>query len=406
MEMGQSMLTVGERVRWYRLRRGMSQEVLAGLVGRGADWLGKVEAGRIPVDRLPVLAALASALSIRLGDLIAEDSLTPASTDVDETLATLRSALTDYRVMSPALAGPVVDPPPDLDILRSVVGQAWSAFQDSRYSRATRLVPEILASAHQAVRTHEGEQLLRAQGLLAMAYQSAAMVLTKLGAVDLAWIAADRGLAAAHQSDNAVILGSLYRSVSHCLLANGRYTAAVQLTTDAGDVLRPALPAADGDYVSVYGTLFLAGSMAAARFGDRGLTRDFLAEADTAASQLGHDANRVWTAFGPTNVAIHRVSTAMELGDVQIALDLGPRIDTSMLPIERRARHSLEVARALSARHRVEDALALVLDAEELAREQVHTHFMSRDLVTSWVRTWKGKPPARLVDLTTRMKVA
>jgi hypothetical protein len=26
--------------------------------------------------------------------------------------------------------------------------------------------------------------------------------------------------------------------------------------------------------------------------------------------------------------------------------------------------------------------------------------------VTSWVRTWKGKPPAALVDLTARMKVA
>ncbi len=32
-------LTIGERVAWYRRRRGMSQEVLAGLVGRTADWL-------------------------------------------------------------------------------------------------------------------------------------------------------------------------------------------------------------------------------------------------------------------------------------------------------------------------------------------------------------------------------
>jgi transcriptional regulator with XRE-family HTH domain len=36
-------LSVGERIAWYRQRRGMSQEVLAGLVGRTADWLSKVE---------------------------------------------------------------------------------------------------------------------------------------------------------------------------------------------------------------------------------------------------------------------------------------------------------------------------------------------------------------------------
>ncbi|MEU0058870.1 hypothetical protein [Streptomyces sp. NPDC006334] len=44
----------------------------------------------------------------------------------------------------------------------------------------------------------------------------------------------------------------------------------------------------------------------------------------------------MWTAFGPTNVAIHRVATATELGDMQIAVDLGPQIDTSFLPTERR----------------------------------------------------------------------
>ncbi|WP_433661659.1 helix-turn-helix domain-containing protein [Nocardia sp. CA-128927] len=45
-------LTIGERVAWYRRRRGMSQDVLAGLVGRTDDWMGKVENNRIPLDRL------------------------------------------------------------------------------------------------------------------------------------------------------------------------------------------------------------------------------------------------------------------------------------------------------------------------------------------------------------------
>jgi integrase len=35
-----------------------------------------------------------------------------------------------------------------------------------------------------------------------------------------------------------------------------------------------------------------------------------------ASQQLGHDGNHAWTAFGPTNVAVHDLSGAMELGDL------------------------------------------------------------------------------------------
>lgn len=54
--------------------------------------------------------------------------------------------------------------------------------------------------------------------------------------------------------------------------------------------------------------LFLAGSVAAARADDRQTTTAFLNEAQESASRLGDDANAMWTAFGPTNVAIpHRL---------------------------------------------------------------------------------------------------
>ena len=45
----------------------------------------------------------------------------------------------------------------------------------------------------------------------------------------------------------------------------------------------------EGELLSVYGTLFLTGAMAAARAEDRGTVRDFLTEADTAARTLGTD---------------------------------------------------------------------------------------------------------------------
>ncbi|MDC2951243.1 helix-turn-helix domain-containing protein [Streptomyces heilongjiangensis] len=399
-------LTIGERVAWYRRRRGMSQEVLAGLVGRTVDWLSKAENNRLELDRLSVIKSLADALDVTLGDLLAEPTLMDWTADSGtRTVPALRSALMNYRQLTPLLGVTTEGEPTPLDELKDSVAEVWDAYQDSRYGFATRRLPLVLADALIAAQAYEGRERERAHELMAMTYQGAAMVLTKVGETDLAWIAADRGLAVAQQSDNAAVTGSLFRSVAHCLLSNGRFDAAVQLVSDAADYLRPGLREASPEFLSIYGTLFLAGSMAAARADDRSTTRDFLTEADQAAQRLGRDANHMWTAFGPTNVAIHRVATAAELGDMQVAVDLGPQVDTSGLPVERRTRHNLEVARALSAHNRMDDALSMILEAEQWAPEQVRSHYLSRELVLTWVRNQRGRPSRTLAELADRLHV-
>ena len=134
-----------------------------------------------------------------------------------------------------------------------------------------------------AVRATDGDSQVRAFELMALSYQAAASVLTNLGEADLAWIAAERGLTAAQRSDSRVILGSLFRSVAHTLLATGRFQPAVQLVSRAADVLGGSIGIADNAMLLVYGSLFLTGAMAASRADDRQTTRAFLAEAhDTA----------------------------------------------------------------------------------------------------------------------------
>lgn len=63
----------------------------------------------------------------------------------------------------------------------------------------------------------------------------------------------------------------------------------------------------------------------------------------------------------------------MELGDVQIALDLGPRVDASGLPVERQIRHAIETARTYSARNRRDDGLNVLLNAGQLAPNRSNT---------------------------------
>jgi transcriptional regulator with XRE-family HTH domain len=399
-------LTIGERVAWYRRRRGLSQEVLAGLVDRTADWLGKIENNRIELDRLSVINALADVLDVSLADLLAQPSMLTWTADSGtKTVPALRAALMDYHVVTPLGRTGTSEGFPSLAGLRRDVTTLWSAYQDSRFGYVTGRLPDLLRRAEAAAETHHGDDQCDARRLLGLTYQLAATQLTKLGEPDLAWIAADRGLTAVRPTADPVITGSLFRSVGHALHSTGRYPEAVRLTEGAAAYLEPHLNKPTPALLSVYGTLFLSGSIAAARSNDAATCRMFLSTADRAAGQLGRDANHLWTAFGPTNVAIHRVATSAELGDLQVALDLGPKIDTAGLPMERRIRHALEVARAYSSWNRVGDAQAVLLDAEQMAPEQVRHHFLSRQLTLTWIRRQRGKPSAELVGLARRLNV-
>ena len=395
------VLTLGECIAWHRRRRGMTQEVLAGLVGRTEDWLGKVERGRIPIDRLSVLEQIADTLRIPLARLIDRaGTWSPTAPAHGLDIGPLRDVLADYSYLT-------TDPDPDsidLDVLTAEIGETWSAYQDSRYARANRLLPAAITRARIAGHALEGREKVHAQKRLAMAYQGAAMLLTKIGEADQAWLAADRGLGKAFEAEDTLILGSLYRSVAHCLLANKRLDAASATIDNAAVLLAPDADRGP-DHLSIHGSLFLVGATAAARAGDRREVGRYLAHAKRAADRLGHDGNHMWTAFGPTTVRMHQVSAALELGDIETALAQGERIDTSALPVERRVRHKLDLARAHNARGHREAAEILLLDANELAPEQVGSHYITATLLKAWARAPKETPSPDIAHLADKLGI-
>ena len=68
----------GQRIARARRRRGLSQAVLAGLVGRSESWLSQVERGKRGVDSHSVLVRLAEILRVDIEELT-------GSADRDET---------------------------------------------------------------------------------------------------------------------------------------------------------------------------------------------------------------------------------------------------------------------------------------------------------------------------------
>jgi len=114
----------------------------------------------------------------------------------------------------------------------------------------------------------------------------------------------------------------------------------------AAGALEAELSSGSPAHLSLYGALLMKGAMAAAYQGDRVISRALLGEADTIARRLGGDANHWFTAFGPTNVNVHRVSAAVALGDGGAAVQHAKSAHPTQLPVlERRAQYLVDVAR-------------------------------------------------------------
>ena len=241
-------LTPGQRVAWHRVRRGMPQEVLAGLVGRTVDWLSKIENDRAPLDRLSVIRALADALGVSVFDLIGEPTPDKPTREVPGVSA-VRTALTDHRQLSPLLRTIEADhEAPRLDQLQRDLAEVMEAYQASRYGLMLRRLPELITQAQLAAREYIGDEHRSAERVAALANQAAAMILTKLGEADLAWIAAQKGLAAAERSEDPAVIGSLFRSVIHSLHTQDRHSDSKEMTRKAADYLRRELtPLRAGD---------------------------------------------------------------------------------------------------------------------------------------------------------------
>jgi transcriptional regulator with XRE-family HTH domain len=392
-------LTIGERVAFYRRRRGLTQVALAGLVARTPSWVEKIEHGRAPLDRISVVSELASALDVSLHDLLPDDVADVGPGNRGHSVPALRDLVLSYRAVNPrfAVIGADVDAPA-IGELRTMVNDVWTAYQDSRFGYVVMRLNQALPSAYLAARQSRNPR--EANRCRAYLYQVAASVLVKLGDLDLARLCADRGDIAAQEVGDPITLIALQRSIAHTLLSNGQYRDAVTIVRDG---LIDARTSSDPASLSVTGTLMLVGATASARAGERMEAATFLRHASGLAEQLGGDRNEVWTSFGPTNVAIHRVTVAAELGDIQNAIELGSTLDVSSMPRERRMRHQLEVARALSRIGRRDEALAALLAAEMGAPEQVRRHFLTHELVHSWMRTTKSRPDAELVALARRL---
>jgi transcriptional regulator with XRE-family HTH domain len=338
---------------------------------------------------LGTAAALGAA--VMLPDWLGQ--LAPRQAGEPPELAAVRDALMRYDSL--ASQSDTSGEPVPLPVLRQRVDRAWSAFQTSRYSILGPQLPQLLAASQLAARELDGDAKLRASGLLAETYQLAAILMHKLGESNAAWVAADRGILAAERAEDPLVVASGARILAYAVLGAGHFAKAKELTISAAAVLEPGLGNASPAYLSLYGALLLKGAMAAAYQGDSISSRALLNEAASTAHRLGTDANHAFTAFGPTNVGVHRVSAAVTIGDGGAALQHATAVHPVQLPVlERRAQYLVDVARGHGQAGGDDQALRALLTAEQLAPEEVRYQPAARALVAELLhRERAGRKP-------------
>jgi transcriptional regulator with XRE-family HTH domain len=380
----QDMEHVGARLRRWRVRRGLSQRVLAELAGFSQGYVAQIESGAAPLERRAAREALARALQISVGELTGHpDDRAPGS-------PVGASAIADLRAGIVALAVPVVTsrnrpmmPGRDGTMaggggLLAVGGgdEVGAGCLDigalDRFYVACRydlLVP-ALAGALTVLASRDAAGWNGPVHLRNVVEVCSTTVATcvQLGHPDLTLAPAGVAMRAAEELGEPAYLGL----ANYARIRAVGATAGAERVVDEGiDLLSPYV---GGDPVTaaIYGMHHLIRAEMAARAGRAEVAAAHLDEAGAVAARTGERPDD-WFSFGPTNVGMWRLAILVALGDGAAARTPQPGFHPEGLPsAQRRATYFIDLARALlQGRGRDDAAAAALYRAEMIAPQQV-----------------------------------
>jgi transcriptional regulator with XRE-family HTH domain len=398
---------IGQKIARARRRRGLSQSVLAGLVGRSESWLSQVERGLRAVDSQSVISALTDILGLTVHDLTTRT--TEAATRY-QAASKIRQAMMNYDGLS-ALIDPrhTEGSPESLAWLRHEIRQVNRLYQATRYDEAGRRLPSLIIATELGCH-HAGSARRRAyRTLRALAYHCATTTLRRVGEAELAWLAADRSLSAAEDAEQPLLAAVSACRIGYVFTRLRDSDRALQVVQLAADALARSSRRPSRQVLSVVGALRLAAVTAAASRYDHAAVDVLLSDAKRVALEIGEDRNDFWTAFGPTNVTIHEVSAAVEYGDARHAVSKGESLDLAGLGpglVGRRAQVHLDLARAYTMQRKDAAAVNMLLEAERLSPQLIRYGGRTHEVLTQLLKREHRASTPQLRSLAKRAGVA
>jgi transcriptional regulator with XRE-family HTH domain len=398
-------LSTGERIRLKREAKGMSRTVLAGLVGRGPDWLKKIENGDRQLKDLELLTRLARVLQV---DDLSELTGSPTSIPVSDNRATLPFVAEVRDAVRGSLFQRAAEEPPSVEALRGRVAQAWRQWHSSRFQRTEvgALLPSLIRDAQALPRVLEGPERRKAHAVLAEVWHLTQQALAYGCEPELYWVIVDRGRTAAQDADDPLSLAGAAWTFGNGLRETGFSDEAVHIVEEAAEALEPQLENGTSEVRGMYGALHLHAAVTLARMGSDGDAWRHYDVADRAADRLPSGYAHPWTVFGRGNADFHAVSIGVDLRTPGAALSRAESIDLATVPsVERRSRVLVEMARAHHQRNDQAGTLHWMSRAQDTSPETVRFTPSGRSLVSDLVRTAKGPLKSDAVALAERVGV-
>lgn len=389
---------IGARVRRIRRRRGLSLEAAAGLAGISKAYLSQLENGHKRFERRSLIDRLAEALGCSVIDLTGEP-YGPA----DHISAT---AMTTIPAIQLALHDCALDDAPDVSCrpveqLAGAVHSRMTAYLDEcRYDRAGHDLGKLLTELHVIAARGKSESKQAALELLVEACIVAFGVTKNLGHPELALSAARRGYDAAVLTENPALLGWASQRRAQALQRVSAHRRAAAVLSEALDEAGPfADPSAEfTDAAEASGLLHLTAAMNAARFGDTDLAHSHLEHAAELATNTG-ERNGLGQHFGPSNVAVWRVSIGVELKEGAAVYERAAKtgLDVDALgSADRIGMFHIDLARALAQEDgsRDFDAIRHLDQADQIAPLRIRFDPIARELLAELdnrarKRTWE-----------------
>ncbi|MFD7539296.1 helix-turn-helix domain-containing protein [Streptomyces sp. NPDC059819] len=368
----------GNRIKEQRKLARLTQKQLAERIPYSYSLLNQVECGAKPAT-VDLLAAVAHALRIDVTVLTGQPYVTELQQDRLAVLVRpIREALDLYDLG----ADDVIVASPAAKLLEAA-DQLCADVRATRLRRAAGRLPGLIAELTAAAWRAPSTELWQA---LASTYRTAHDITVKLGYYDLSSVALDRlGWAAQRASDPC--LDSL-RQYMRALVyfREGDYGIGQRLISSGHGTLGAAEVTRES--VAVAGQLHLGASVIAARADDSHAVETHLAEAADHARRVGDASDVHWLSFGPANVALHRMSAAVEMRRYDDAVELAKRIGPKLPPTlatSRRSHFLIDQARSEMETGRTEAALAAFVEARHAAPEQTRYHPGARETIKGLV---------------------
>jgi transcriptional regulator with XRE-family HTH domain len=369
--------SIGRRIAHYRKTRRMTQVALAQHASISLSLLRKVEQGSR--DATPVLvAAVAKPLDVEVTVLTGQpydfDGRRPDR--IHTLMPALRRALAFWD-----LPPEMHTPPRTRDEIVADARKISRLRQADRHVQIAERLPALLLETTTAVHREEGIERERYFEIMAVLLFAAHSVTYKTAYQDLSTVIEERLQWSAVQSADPLMGALAAWSRTTSLLRTGAYDVGIRLLDRVQDQIATTDDLAT---VSMRGPLHLRSAILAARAGNTATADAHLDEARQISGRLGTDTDGGWhqLSFGPSNVAIHDVAAAIELGDGPRALGRAENVRlSSAVPAIRAGHHYMDLARAYLWQNRTEQALASLHQARKLAPQQTRHHPTTREVL-------------------------